>query len=1088
MDKVNFGDRSDNCLKEFRHAGNQRADRTVVAALETTMTKAATKWTGSFQLALARQTPVNLVKLSDDAVERLANAIRMRIDTPKASSDLTPLMRDIYPRLSPFSSEVWAKGKAVKFTVGTRSWILDSLCNWHRRNRSAVFILAGDGGVGKSVVMAELCFRGGALQIDEHMEGFKSNLSTKPFRKLSLVRSLWRRSKRERSPIFVAAYHFFRHDQVTAAAPKEALVSIAWQLCQSVPGFAEMLDTMNIEDVRDKALPDMFQIILIDPLSKLGPDMARQVVVIDALDECSKSDELLQNVVRKWKDSMPPWLNLVMSTRLEGEIERIITNNNLDYKVLELKDAENLRDIELHIKHLLREMSDVVQAKNLAECAKILSKRSDGLFLWAGFLPNALKQAHRKKHHGPLTMQDILEEDVIPAGLGGMFEEYFERLLVKVGGDDVYKALMAPLVAAREPLSVEHLSSLLGKSKQKTAAIVNDARNLLHKGGDGRVALIHKRMADWLSDSEQSGARLCVDLDKGHERLAEYCGVHDDAFAFRHAVFHCIKSGNSRSAFGLLNDFGWVHRAISFGNDEAQRRVTIRNLIRDCVELGINFARESDTPRFLSKAIIALSHDPNELASQVLARLGHGSRNPLARSLIRPKGSWLEPVGATLPRSRDPLQQVLRGQYDDVWCVAIQGDTIVSGSGDCAVRIWNAASGEEQQVLKGHYDRVTSVAIEGNTVVSGSKDKSIRIWNARTGEQLSWKYVASAIESVTIQGDLIVSGFADGMVYIWDCTSDCARSSLRGHSDRVTSVAIDGNTIVSGSYDKTVRIWNATKTRLERVLRRHSGFIYCVAIQGNTIVSGSFDNTVRIWNALSGHERHILRGHSSRVSSVAILGNSIVSGSWDKSVRVWSANTGDVKHVLRGHSGFVTSLAVDGDTIVSGALDRTVQIWNVESGAAQDNHKKHASAVTVVAIRGNIVVSGSDDMTVRIWNARTGKQKRVLKGHTGPITSLAVQGNIVLSGSSDWTIALSLYRDCLRMARCFYWADDNGEPWSVVLKRSARKEFEEARNETDPIIIARMLVVGRQCVEDMKRKFNETEDAIRKRIDRTRNH
>ena len=61
--------------------------------------------------------------------------------------------------------------------------------------------------------------------------------------------------------------------------------------------------------------------------------------------------------------------------------------------------------------------------------------------------------------------------------------------------------------------------------------------------------------------------------------------------------------------------------------------------------------------------------------------------------------------------------------------------------------------------------------------------------------------------------------------------------------------------------------------------------------------------------------------------------------------------------------------------------------------------------------------------------------------------------------------ALSLYRDCLRAARHFHWADQNGEPWNVVLRRSTRKEFEQARDEPDPLMVARMLVVGRECLD-----------------------
>ncbi|GBG35249.1 Protein TANC1, partial [Hondaea fermentalgiana] len=375
MVKINSGNYADNCLKEFQYAGSKRFDRIVVAALEPDMMKSTTKWIGRFKLALSRQVPVDLITLSNDAIDRLAESINQRMQTPNASSDLTPLMCDIYPRLNPCTSEAWAKGKVENFTLGTRSWIIDEFCDWYNKKQSAVFILVGDGGVGKSVIMAELCHRGGALKTAEDVEKSKADERVEPRRKSSRVRSLWRRSKKERQPIFVAAYHFFRHDQVTTAAPKEALVSIAWQLCLSVPGFADVLDSVSFGGIRDKPLADVFQTILVDPLNNLGSDQMRQVVVLDALDECSKSDDVLTKVIRTWKDVMPSWLSLVVSTRPEGEIQRGITNNSLDSKVLELKDEENFRDIEMHIEHLLCDMKDTVEQKDVASCAKILSER-----------------------------------------------------------------------------------------------------------------------------------------------------------------------------------------------------------------------------------------------------------------------------------------------------------------------------------------------------------------------------------------------------------------------------------------------------------------------------------------------------------------------------------------------------------------------------------------------------------------------------------------------------------------------------------------------------------------------------------------
>lgn len=40
----------------------------------------------------------------------------------------------------------------------------------------------------------------------------------------------------------------------------------------------------------------------------------------------------------------------------------------------------------------------------------------------------------------------------------------------------------------------------------------------------------------------------------------------------------------------------------------------------------------------------------------------------------------------------------------------------------------------------------------------------------------------------------------------------------------------------------------------------------------------------------------------------------------------------------------------------------------------------------------------------------------------------------------------------------------------AAIRASARMEFEAARTEYDPEIIARMLITGRQCVIDMRHK------------------
>jgi hypothetical protein len=78
--------------------------------------------------------------------------------------------------------------------------------------------------------------------------------------------------------------------------------------------------------------------------------------------------------------------------------------------------------------------------------------------------------------------------------------------------------------------------------------------------------------------------------------------------------------------------------------------------------------------------------------------------------------------------------------------------------------------------------------------------------------------------------------------------------------------------------------------------------------------------------------------------------------------------------------------------------------------------------------------------------------------------------------------ALSLYREILRTAKAFHWCDEKGIPWHTKLRIEARKEFEASKEEKDPLILARMLVTGRECVKEVQRKFNEADRKCWERI------
>jgi len=56
---------------------------------------------------------------------------------------------------------------------------------------------------------------------------------------------------------------------------------------------------------------------------------------------------------------------------------------------------------------------------------------------------------------------------------------------------------------------------------------------------------------------------------------------------------------------------------------------------------------------------------------------------------------------------------------------------------DKTIKIWSLSLKEEVRTLTRHTVDVNSLAIDGDSIISGSDDKTVRIWEIATGEETS---------------------------------------------------------------------------------------------------------------------------------------------------------------------------------------------------------------------------------------------------------------------------------------------------------------------------------------------------------------
>ncbi|QLE57665.1 WD40 repeat domain-containing protein [Nostoc sp. TCL26-01] len=284
--------------------------------------------------------------------------------------------------------------------------------------------------------------------------------------------------------------------------------------------------------------------------------------------------------------------------------------------------------------------------------------------------------------------------------------------------------------------------------------------------------------------------------------------------------------------------------------------------------------------------------------------------------------------------------------------------------------------------LIGHTDAVWSVIFsnDGKTVVSGSTDKTIKVWNLDTGEVISTlrghRDVVRAM-ALSHDGQTLISGSGDKTIKIWDFQTLKLKRTLSHHASPVWSVAIspDGQTLVSGHEDGTINIWNFPTGQLLRTIKGHEGRVFSVAMSpdGETFATGGIDKTIKIWGLYTGDRLRTLAQYQDAVRSVIFSrdGQMLASASWDQTIKIWQVRTGEVLHTLRGHTSRVVTLALglDGKTLISGSLDNSVKVWNIQTGKLLQTLTGHTDWILAIATNSEkrIIVSASKDKTIQIW-------------------------------------------------------------------------------------------------------------------------
>lgn len=307
------------------------------------------------------------------------------------------------------------------------------------------------------------------------------------------------------------------------------------------------------------------------------------------------------------------------------------------------------------------------------------------------------------------------------------------------------------------------------------------------------------------------------------------------------------------------------------------------------------------------------------------------------------------------------LQKLENAHEDSVWTAAWapDGDTLVTGSVDESVKLWNEAGDtlEQKHQLVGLSLGVVGVDVDssGKFGASSSLDSYVTIWDMA---DYSTVHQFTNIPPSETWGLAFAPPGAAGADKLLLAVAGGTANAVR-----LLDVGAKGEAATLGMPEA------ADKQRREK-------FVLSVAYSpdGRRIAAGGMDGTVALFDAATGKLLHTLDGHFKPVRDLTFTPDSrqVITACDDNHAHLYDAEHAELIEAFSGHESWVLSVSAhpSGAAFATGSSDGKVKLWDLGTRTCAQTCSEHGDQVWSVRFRpdGARLASVSDDRSVCLFD------------------------------------------------------------------------------------------------------------------------
>lgn len=332
------------------------------------------------------------------------------------------------------------------------------------------------------------------------------------------------------------------------------------------------------------------------------------------------------------------------------------------------------------------------------------------------------------------------------------------------------------------------------------------------------------------------------------------------------------------------------------------------------------------------------------------------------------------------------LEGSFRGEAEVAF--SADGAWLAATGSDNSVYLWDVEGSAEGPELSGHTSTPVSISFSPDgTIVTGSSDRTIRLWDSATGtETANISLIGDAqigrITQVVFSSDgsVFASGDSDGNMVLWNANDQSVIAQMAaGESINDLVFSADGSQLVSVSGEQTVHLWNAADGSEIAVSVGHTAGTDAVTFSpdSSTLVFSDDDENLWLWDTATMPELNmatrIQEGTNSsadNVQGIAYSSDGSVLAAVDSfSVYLYDTATNQRLHELDG-DGIVDGLAFSpDDTLIVYYSSAGLYVFEVETGTLLASLETHNDWLNSVAWSPDqtLLATTSSDHTVRVY-------------------------------------------------------------------------------------------------------------------------